>query len=163
MSAAGTPPPDEALDELSVLFPDRPVTVADPDTGEPVALTVKAFRFGEAVAMTPLARPLTDALGGLAGPAGEGIDLAAVSGVLADHTEIWMTLLGRACGRSPAWIARLSDPDGSAVEIAMWQANRDFFARRVVAAAATRFRSPSSSTPLCGPDTGEATPTSPGA
>ena len=33
--------------ELSVLFPDRDVTVRDPDTGAEVSLTVREFRFRE--------------------------------------------------------------------------------------------------------------------
>ena len=37
----------DGLHELSVLFPDCDVTVRDPDTREPVTLTVREFRFRE--------------------------------------------------------------------------------------------------------------------
>ena len=56
----------DGVDELSVLFPDCDVTVRDPDTREPVTLTVREFRFREGLETTALARPL------LAGPRGAG-------------------------------------------------------------------------------------------
>ena len=55
----------DAAAELEVLFPDRDVTVRDPDTGEAVALTVREFRFREGLEATALARPLIAALAAL--------------------------------------------------------------------------------------------------
>ena len=122
-----TPAPDGALAELSVLFPDRDLTVADPDTGETVALTVRAFRFGEALGLSAEARPLIAALA----DAGDD-DPRAIAASLAAHAEVWLALLASATGREAAWLARLSDMDGGRVEAAMWEANRVFFLRRVL-------------------------------
>ena len=90
---------------------------------------------------------------------------AALAAVMGAHHEAWMDLLGRATGRDSEWLGRLSDGDGSALSIAMWEANGPFFVRLVVAAIAGRenldrlFRSLTSSASSSGPDT----PTSPNA
>ena len=121
-------------DELSVLFPDRDVTVRDPDTGAEVSLTLREFRFREGLEATALARPLLAALANLV-PAGsggaeaevEGPDALAVDGALAAHAALWLELAARACGRDADWLARLSDADGRALSEAMWAANGAFF------------------------------------
>ena len=43
-------------------------------------------------------------------------------------------MLGRACGRDPEWLGRLSDADGAALSIAMWETNGPFFIRLAVMA-----------------------------
>ena len=164
----------DAVEELSVLFPDRDVTVHDPDTREPVSLTVREFRFREGLEVTALARPLLAALAALV-PAGEdgtgagrAPDALAVEGVLAAHAALWLELAARACDRDAGWLARLGDADGRALSEAMWAANGAFFLRRVVAQVATRatareaspWRSPVCSTPSSAPGTGAATATS---
>ena len=89
--------------------------------------------------------------------------------MLAAHAEIWIDCIARATGRDAGWLARLSDADGVAVSLAMWQANQGFFGRRLVSALARRHQqdgrspSPRSSTPSCAPDTAAATATSPSA
>lgn len=91
----------EGQHELDVLFPNREVTVRDPDSGEPVTLTLREFRFREGLEATALARPLIVALAALV-PAsagapeseeGEGPD------ALATHAALWLELAARACGR----------------------------------------------------------------
>lgn len=161
-------------DELSVLFPDRDVTVRDPDNGEPVTLTVREFRFLEGLEATPLARPLLTALAALV-PAGkdgtheeEGPEVLAIEDTLASHASLWLELAARACGREAAWLARLSDADGRALSEAMWAANGEFFLRRVMAQVAARAKaekaspspSPACSTPSSVPATGAGTSTS---
>ena len=127
-------------DDLSVLFPDRQATVTDPDTGTPVTLTVREFRFREGLEATALARPLIAALAGLVPDQAEdeGPDALAVEGALAAHAALWLELAARACGRDAAWLARLSDADGRALSEAMWAANGGFFLRRVAAQMAAR-------------------------
>ena len=162
----------DAVEELSVLFPDRDVTVRDPDTGAEVSLTVREFRFREGLEATALARPLLAALAALVpadkdGTDGEveGPDALTIEGALAAHAALWLELAARACGRDADWLARLSDADGRALSEAMWTANRGFFLRRVVAQVATRtkapeespWRSPACSTPSSAPATGAAT------
>ena len=174
----------ERDNELSVLFPDCDVTVRDPETREPVMLTVREFRFREGLEATALARPLLAALAALV-PAGnggtdaevardargkeaEGPDALAIEGALAAHASLWLELAARACGRDAAWLARLSDADGRALSDAMWAANGGFFLRRVMAQVATRakgekaspLRSTGCSTPSSVPATDAATATS---
>ena len=174
----------DGVEELSVLFPDCDVTVRDPDTREPVTLTVREFRFREGLETTALARPLLAALAALV-PAGnggtdaevardargkeaEGPDALAIEGALAAHVALWLELAARASGRDAAWLARLSDADGRALSEAMWAANGGFFLRRVMAQVATRakgekaspLRSTGCSTPSSVPATDAATSTS---
>ena len=136
--------------ELDVLFPDREVTVRDPDTGTPVALTLREFRFREGLEATALARPLVAALAALV-PNGDGDgdgapDAHMIEAALADQADLWLTLAARACDRDAAWLARLADADGQALSEAMWAANGAFFLRRVVARVATRRRPPEQET-----------------
>ena len=157
-------------DDLAVLFPDRDVTVRDPDTGEAVTLSVREFRFREGLEATALARPLMAALAALVpDPADpEAPDALAVEEALAAHAELWLALAARASGQDAAWIARLSDADGCALSEAMWAANGGFFLRRVVAQVTARtnarkaspWRSTGCSTPSSAPATAAATTTS---
>ena len=165
----------DGVEELSVLFPDRDVTVRDPDTRAEVSLTVREFRFCEGLEATALARPLLAALAALV-PADkdgtdsgeEGPDALEIEGALAVHAALWLELAARACGRDADWLARLSDADGRALSEAMWAANGGFFLRRVVAQVATRMKAPGeNSLPSTGcstsssvPATGAATSTS---
>ena len=156
-----------AGDELAVLFPDRDVTVHDPDTGERITLTIREYRFHEGLEATAIARPLIAALAVLVPGAAdaEGPDALAVESALAAHAALWLELVARACGRDAAWLARLSDADGHALSEAMWAANGGFFLRRVAAQAATQTqareespcRSTACSTPSSAPATGAAT------
>lgn len=156
----------EAGAELELLFPDRDVTVTDPETGKPVALTIREFRFREGLEAQVLARPLLDALAGTFED-GEALDAQAIDGALAVHADLWLELVALACGRTVDWLAGLSDRDGEALSDAMWSANAGFFTRRVVAEVATRklealgigSRLPRSSTSSSAPDTDEATAT----
>lgn len=158
--------------ELEVLFPDADVEVRDPDTGKPVTLTVREFRFREGLEAQAAARDLIAELARLserAAGGGEKISLAAVDAAIGAHAEAWLDLIARATGRDAEWLARLSDEDARAVTGAMWSANGPFFVRRVHGAlvadawTASLFRSPASSTPSSAPDTGGALRTSAGA
>ena len=154
-------------EELAVLFPDREVTVRDPNTGEDVSLSVREFRFREGLEATALARPLIAALAELVpDPADpEGPDALAIEGALAAHAALWLELVARASDRDVAWLARLSDADGRALSDAMWAANGGFFLRRVAAQVAVQTRGPTASpsrstacsTPSSAPATGSAT------
>ena len=127
-----SPPPAgdgtfDPAEDLEVLFPDRDVTVRDPDSGEPVTLTVREFRYLEGLRVQVSARDFIAALADARG------DRDAVHDALAVHADVWADLIARAADRDPAWIARLSDRDGDAVAVAAWGANRDFFLRRILA------------------------------
>ncbi|MYE01468.1 MAG: hypothetical protein F4Y03_09335 [Alphaproteobacteria bacterium] len=172
MTADARPPAGEETSpaaELEALFPDRDVTVRDPDTGEDVTLTVREFRFLDGLRAQVLARPIVEALAGIAeDPA--AIDAPAVADVLGQHAELYLQLIALAIkARDPDWFARLRDVDGDAVSMAMWEVNSGFFMRRVISLLVARKRkaagSPSgaSSTPSSGPGTAADTTTSPDA
>ena len=160
-------PPDTAA-ELRTLFPDEDLTVRDPDTGAPVALTVREFRFLEGLEATAAARPFLAAYAALVGdgPEPEAPRTLELDGLLGAHAALWLDLIARACGREAAWLARLADADGRALRDAMWSANGHFFLRRVVAlvrerriATGSLFHSRESSTHSPAPATGAATAT----
>ena len=123
-----------------VPFADRQLTVHDPDTGRPVALTVREFRHREALTLTALARPLIADLAALTveGESTSLPDALAIESVMAAHTDLWLELTARACDRDAAWLARLSDFDGRELSRAMWDANSGFFVRRWIALAQGR-------------------------
>ena len=157
--AAGDGTLDPAED-LDVLFPDREVRVRDPDSGEPVTLTVRELRYLDSLEILVVARPflarLADATAG-----GPDVSLAAVQDALAEHAETWLAILSRATGRDATWLARLSVRDGDALALALWTANADFFCRGVLGEVARRQRSEKSSTNSSGPGTAADTATSP--
>lgn len=163
-----TPAPEPgAAEDLAVLFPDLDLEVRDPDSGEPVALTVREYRFLEGLQVAGAAAGLIAAL--VSAVQGDGdVSEHHLAAVLAEHAETWLACIARATGRDPAWLARLSDADGQALSAALWQVNQGFFGRRLVASLARRQKdgrcpSPKSSTPSPGPDTGADTATSPSA
>ncbi len=151
--SANAPPEDEdapvagdkaaedakAADELAVLFPDIDVVVRDPDSGAPVTLTLREFRFREGLEAQAVARPLIQALTRLADEAGAdgaaAIDVATIEAAIGGHPDAWLDLIGIAAGRDTGWLSRLADADARAVSHAMWNANTLFFVRRLVAGA----------------------------
>ena len=159
----------DAAAELEVLFPDVEVEVAD--GGGKVSVTVREFRFAESLRARPVARPVSEALAAAVpdDPDGEMPSAAAIEAAMGEHAEAWLELLGRACGRDPEWLGRLSDADGAALSMAMWEANGPFFVRLAVAVLRGRagterlFRSLASSTNSSAPATEPDTPTSPDA
>ena len=158
------PAADETAAELARLFPDQALAVIDPDSGESVRLVVREFRFREGLEAVAAARPIILALAALvladAEPEAEPPDALAFDAVLAEHAELWLDLIARACGRDTAWLARLGDHDARRLSLAMWGANGPFFIRRLVDVMAdsgrtkSLFRSIGSSILLCAPDTG---------
>ena len=133
----------DAAGELEVLFPDVGLTVRDPDTGEPVRLTVREFRFREGLEAQAVGRGLIAALAAhAADEAAPALDTAAVDALIGEHADAWLALIAMACGRGAEWLERLRERDARAVSLAMWEANNDFFFERIAAAvAAARRRS----------------------
>ena len=149
--------------------PESPLEVRDPDTGEPVMLTVREFRFREGLEAQALARPLIGAIARLAeqiGEGGEGLDTVAVDAVIGEHAGVWLALIARACSREVEWLERLSDAEGRELTLAMWEVNGRFFIERIeegamsARAVGNLFRSLASSMRLLEPDTREATASS---
>lgn len=163
---AVTVPEPTAAEDLALLFPDIDVEVRDPDSGETVVLAVREYRFIEGLRASAWAAGLIKAVA--ATVQGDDVSEHRIAAALGEHAETWLACIAQATGRDAAWLARLSDADGQALSVAMWQANQGFFGRRLVAALARRQKegpspSPKSSTPSSGPDTGADTATSPSA
>ena len=128
-------------EELAELYPDVDLVVRDPDTGKPVSLTVREFRFIEGMKAQITAQPLIAELTSLTGDRladDGGPDPSVIDAVLGKHAEIWIDLCGQACGRETHWIARLRDEDARAMNGAMWTANGQFFFRRIIEHALSR-------------------------
>ena len=165
-SPGGTAKPAVTPAEMTALDPDVTVEVRDPDTGAPVALTVREFLFREGLEATAAARPFIADLAEtiLEGDEAKVPDTLAVDAVIGKHADLWLDLTARACGREVAWLARLHDGDARAMRHAMWAANGDYFVRRIVAVirgrgaiAASLLHSIESSIRSSAPDTGGAT------
>ena len=120
--------PDTAA-ELAALFPDERVRVRDPDSGRPVALTVREFRFLEGLEAAALARPFIEDMAAQTPDETEpdAPPTLALVDLLGTHAGLWLDLTARACGREAAWLARLGDEDGLTLRDAMWSANGAFF------------------------------------
>ena len=156
-------------DDLKVLFPNADVTVRDPDTGEDVKLTAREFRFREGLEAQAKARPLIAELTRISGEAAGSEDgetgMADVEAAVGAYPDVWLELTALACGRDTEWLARLSDQDAYAVNMAMWEVNTLFFVRRVITGTAatpagTMFRSLASWMNSSAPATGKGTKTS---
>ena len=143
------------------------VTVRDPDTGETVTLTVRELRFLEGLRFTATVRAFIEALAGSCSGAGDEIDESVLAAAMTDHAAAWIAGLALAIGRDADWLGRLSDADGQALSVAMWDVNGGFFGRRFIDAVRRRKKqagsspSPRSSTPSSGPATDTDTATSP--
>lgn len=147
--------------ELSVLFPDRDLTLA----GETVA--VRAFRFGESLRIRRLAAPIIEALSRAV--RGEGdFDGEGFMAALYEHAEVLLELLSLATGKRRDWIEALPQADGEELVLAFWEANEDFFVHGIRRSAlAAEFlkppppggkSSPRSSPTATPPTVGNATP-----
>ncbi|MCY3878608.1 MAG: hypothetical protein OXF74_05435 [Rhodobacteraceae bacterium] len=139
-AAAEDPAADAAAGDLEILFPDVTVTVTDPDTGLDTEVTVREFRFLEGLEAQAAARPLAAALAGSVGETGAAPSADGVMLALTDHAGVWIDLLAKACDRDPEWVGRLRDTDGDRLSTAMWDANRSFFTRAVLAVIQARQR-----------------------
>lgn len=121
------PEPEDGL-----LPADREITLADPDTGKPVTLTVREFRFLDGLQAQAIAGALIGDLAALAGESGRGMTPAALGEILGRHSNAWLDLSALATGRDVDWIARLREPGASLLSQAVWAANDVFFIGRIL-------------------------------
>ena len=133
--AETAPDETEGTDELGVLFPDREVEVRDPDSGEPVALTLREFRFREGLEVQVQARPLVEALANLVTEDGTEIAPVEIDATIGAQPDLWIALIARATDREPDWIARLDDRAARDLTALMWAVNAPFFCRRGIESA----------------------------
>lgn len=97
------------------------------------AVVMREFRYGEGLKITAGA---TDFLTGLrelvdAADKDGGADIDGINGLIAQHAELWTSMIAIACDREPAWVAALSDQDAMRLQLAFWAANKNFFMRHI--------------------------------
>lgn len=114
-------------EDIEVIAPDIDVPVTDPDTREPVTLTVREYRFLEGLQAQVVAAPLLADLARHMDAEGARPGVRAIQEAVGRHAGVWIDLVARATGCDAEWLARLDDADGTAVSAAMWTANRHFF------------------------------------
>lgn len=115
---------------FATLHPDHTLVIG----GEEVQ--VRAFRFREGLRLQSQIGPFITALAEKMAAADDiSVDtLTEIFGQYADQTS---QLLAVATGKDQDWVDALSDTDGEALLYAFWEANQDFFLRRVMTKAVT--------------------------
>ena len=133
---------DKTGDDSGTLSSDQVVTIA----GE--TITGREFRYGEGLQLAALARPLLTAMRVMFSAADQEIEPEALDALIAEHSDIWLQMMAKACDRDVAWIAALPDDEAMKLQLAFWGVNGGFFTRRLVfgaafVAAAKQRRAPS--------------------
>lgn len=119
-------PEGEDLD--AILGRDQTLTVG----GKRV--TVRAFRFAEGLRLTPLARPIIDALRDLF-VAHEGEPpTESILDLVPQHADAWLALMSESADEPEGWIASMDDTDGMTLLLKFWEVNAPFFATRLMLA-----------------------------
>lgn len=121
--------PDDGRDDLSVLHPNRSITVVDPSTGKDVHLVVREYGFEESLELRPLTNLIVDALY-RAFQMKEQLSGDEVLDVLGSHAKLVKALVARATDTNEAWLQHLSPLDTENVALTWWGVNRDFFVMR---------------------------------
>ena len=135
-------PPERS--EAEELFPERLVTVRDPDTGEDVDVRVTELNYLDSVKARRGTRELVD---DVAAAVLEDRELTEVIELAVDrHFDAWLMLIALSTGHDEEWIGRLREQDGDAVARAMWACNGDFFFRLTARKVEMLRRSSTSST-----------------
>lgn len=143
--------------DAEILYPDQALEI------DGQRLVVREFRYREGLEIMGLARPFLSGLNGL-------MESGVVSpedldGLIAEHRDIWLTMVARSCGRDFDWVAALPDRSAMELQMAFWGANSGFFTRRLLfraALAAGLDRKPSASrksSPRSSPPGSDATST----
>lgn len=114
---------DKVTEELDAIAPDRSVTVG----GEP--LTVKELSYLQALQFGTKARPLIEALA--ATMTKDDVDDKAFLDAIEDHHGIFLEMLCLCTGKLPIDFDGISDQEGERITAAVYEANRDFFSRRI--------------------------------
>ncbi len=112
-------------DQVDILFPEREIEIQ----GETVV--VREFSYLEAMKRAAGAKNLIAGIGQIISDA-DTIRLEELDSVIADHIDEWVGLLAASIGKDAAFVASLSDQDGSQLAMAFWEINGPFLLRRVM-------------------------------
>lgn len=102
-------------------------------------ITVREFRYREAIEAAGLARPFLTAMRIMVSKsdeAGEGIEAEDLDALIAAYVDIWLALVAKACGRDVAWVEALPDHEANKLQMAFWAANGVFFTSRLIFSSA---------------------------
>ena len=134
---------DKVVEELDAIAPDRSVAVG----GEP--LIVKERSYLQALQFGSKARPLIDALAKVM--AQDEVDDKAFLDAIEDHHEIFLEMLCLCTGKLPVDFDGVGGTEGECITAAVYEANQDFFSRRISRAIRRDFQPsrPANTMPPC--------------
>ncbi|UIO45633.1 DUF6631 family protein [Pseudomonas aeruginosa] len=120
-------PTDSAPDDsLSVLFPDRQLTVGG------VEVTVRELSFSEQLRHNHLLAPLGDSLAAIPPQKMDSPEsINVIFDALALHADALRELIAISCGQSMDWVDALPPDEGEALVLTWWEVNNGFFVRRL--------------------------------
>ena len=117
--------PPKPEEQAEILAPDLPVHLAC----EPEPVMVREFRWGQALRLGGLFRPIADAVADVIGR-GE-LELATLFHAMEDHPDAFLELVAESTGRTKEWVEGLTEADGNRLATAFWSVNTGFFVRCV--------------------------------
>ena len=130
---------EAGADDLEVLHPERPLTIAGRD------ITVREYGFVEGLRLLPIAEPI---IAGLQGDLERGAPtFESIMGILAQHADVAVRLLAVACDVDAEWIETLSQDEGHLLLMAWWSVNGPFYLRTAATRAAVAARAGATSMP----------------
>lgn len=106
-------------DDLSVLLPNRDVTIAGR------LLTVREFTLSDSLVMHNELKPISVSLADVMQT--EWPSFEHVMDVLAQHADPLLLLIARSCDQPADWIASLPGSEGTTLMDVFWTVNRRFF------------------------------------
>lgn len=116
--------PEAGADDLSVLHPDRPVTIAGK------AIVVREYGFVEGLRLRPTLQPFLDELHAIA-VGGRLPELEEITSMLGSHADAVSHAICVAADIELEWLERLNQDDGQHLLMLWWAANGPFYIRSV--------------------------------
>ena len=123
---SGEPAADRLGAEAGIVLPDRDITLRDTQTGEPMDVTVREYRFREGLRAQALAGGLIADIAALSADP-DRFSPSAVNAVLGKHAEAWIDLCALATDLGRDVIGALREPDALTLSLAVWEVNCGFF------------------------------------
>lgn len=124
-------PPARGADDLAVMMPNLPITVAGR------ALVVREYGFDDGLRVRALMAPLTRDLGQMF-TSGEEALVEDIMDLLGAHVDRVRQAIAISTGTDVAWVAALGDTDADLLLNAWWGVCGLFFVRQVMRRSAER-------------------------
>lgn len=120
----GTAAAASGADDLAILHPERPATIAGR------AVVVREYGFIEGLRLRGQLQPLLDDLVLLFEQ--QRFELEAIEAVLGRHADLVVELVALAADVERDWVGGLNDQDGTHLLHLWWTVNGPFFVRRAI-------------------------------